>query len=154
MASPRKQKTGLCPFNPRLFNKDLYKIVQPLDQTHLLQTRVCQKPKFNNEATDMRCTIYSHWATVWLCSNPIQQIYSKQRSNVYDHYHFLCPRNTKKSAGWLVCNYVLSGSCLVLEETKCFFTATGTSQLHHHNETHRGSTTEKTFTNALRMRRD
>lgn len=61
---------------------------------------------------------------------------NKRRSDVYDHYHVLCAKNTKISAGWLVCNYVLSAACLLEEGVKRFCTASRTSQLRRHSDVH------------------
>ena len=61
---------------------------------------------------------------------------NKCRSNVYNNYHVLCAKNTKHSVGSLVCNFVLTGSCVLEEGTKKFCRAKGTTNLHRHAETH------------------
>lgn len=50
----------------------------------------------------------------------IQRFYNKPRSDVYDHYHDICAKNTKLSACWLVFNYVLSATCILEDGVKRF----------------------------------
>lgn len=70
---------------------------------------------------------------------------NKRRSDVYAHYNVLCKKITKKSAGWLVYNYVLTGDCLVDEGTRRYCIARDTYKLRGHPDLHRTSTEERTL---------
>lgn len=66
------------------------------------------------------------------------------RSDSYAEYHFLCHENTRKSFGWTVCSYALTGLCNLKNAIKGFDTAKrGTAALKRHSDSHNGSTAKK-----------
>ena len=58
-------------------------------------------------------------------------------------YHVLVHLNTKRTAGWLVCNYFLSGCCSITKAVKEFDTHAGTSTLMTHTATHESNKRRK-----------
>lgn len=64
------------------------------------------------------------------------EVSKKSRSDAYYNYYVLCKKNRKQSADWLVCKYVLTGSCVLEERTKRFDGARGTTKLLRHSESH------------------
>lgn len=140
---------------PHKKNNRFVSIQSTLIQKGVIKKRAASSSCNNKDAAEIKLRRDAHSAVhAILADEPSDFIllpYSKftasnkRRSNVYDHYNVLCLKNTKKSAGWLVCNYCLTGACLIEEGTKRFCTSTGTSQLHRHNETHRETPQEKTL---------
>lgn len=67
-----------------------------------------------------------------------------RRSKFYSGYHVLCHTNSRNPAGWLVCNYALSGHCPFKSALKKYDTVLGTSTLRNHTRTHEGQNRKTT----------
>ena len=74
----------------------------------------------------------------------------KLRSNRYHSFHVLCFLNTHKQAGWLVCNFALTGGCKLSQALLTFNTSTGgTGRLERHVLQQTKKTTIQTLPKAL-----
>lgn len=60
----------------------------------------------------------------------------RRRSDVYQHYHFLCLNNTLQCVGWAVCNHCFTHECSIDSGTKRYQPNVSSSSFHRHLETH------------------